>query len=60
MFMAGLHGRYQSNTVKTERVLSFHYLDLRGFVDECYKLLCEQFVTAKLNLRTMIADNFNA
>jgi hypothetical protein len=32
---------------------------LRGFVDKRFKLLCEQFETAELNLRTMIADNFN-
>ena len=59
ILMAGLHRRYQANTVKTRRVLSFHYLGLRGFVDKRFKLLCEQFETAELNLRTMIADNFN-
>jgi hypothetical protein len=40
-------------------LLSFHYLGLRGFVDKRFKLLCEQYETAELNLRTMIADNFN-
>jgi hypothetical protein len=59
IFMVGLHRRYQANTVKTRRVLSFHYLGLRGFVDKHFKLLCEQFETAVLNLRAMIADNFN-
>jgi hypothetical protein len=59
ILMAGLHRRYQASTVKTRRVLSFHYLRLRGFVDKRFKLLCEQFETAELNLRTMIADNFN-
>jgi hypothetical protein len=59
IFMVGLHRRYQANTVKTRRVLSFHYLGLRGCVDKHFKLLCEQFETAVLNLRTMIADNFN-
>jgi hypothetical protein len=59
IFMVGLHRRYQANTVKIRRVLSFHYLGLRGFVDKHFKLLCEQFETAVLNLRTMIADNFN-
>jgi hypothetical protein len=59
MFMGGLHRRYQANTVKTRRVLSFHYLGLRGFVDKRFKLLAEQFETAELNLITMIADNFN-
>ena len=57
MFMAGLHRRYQANTVKIRRVLSFHYLGLRGFVDKRFKLLCEQFETAVLNLRNMIAVN---
>jgi hypothetical protein len=32
---------------------------LRGFVDKRFKLLCEQFETAVLNLRTMIAGNSN-
>jgi hypothetical protein len=59
MFMAGLHRRYQANTVKTRHVLSLHYLGLRGFVDTHFKLLCEQYETAELNLRTMMADNFN-
>jgi hypothetical protein len=59
MFMGGLHRRYQANTVKVRRVLSFHYLGLRGFVDKRFKLLCEQFETAVLNLRTMIAGNSN-
>jgi hypothetical protein len=59
IFMVGLHCRYQVNTVKTRRVLSFHYLGLRGFVDKRFKFLCEQFETAVLKLRTMIADNFN-
>jgi hypothetical protein len=59
IFMVGLHRRYQASTVKIRRVLSFHYLGLRGFVDKHFKLLCEQFETAVLNLRTMIADNFN-
>ncbi|WJG09733.1 IS4 family transposase [Aliiglaciecola sp. LCG003] len=59
MFTAGLHRRYQANTVKVRRVLSFHYLGLRGFVDKHFKLLSEQFETAVLNIRTMIADNFN-
>jgi hypothetical protein len=43
IFMVGLHRRYQANTVKTRRVLSFHYLGLRGCVDKHFKLLCEQF-----------------
>ena len=30
ILMAGLHRRYQANTVKTRRVLSFHYLRLRA------------------------------
>jgi hypothetical protein len=34
MLMAGLHRRYQANTAKTRRVLSFHYLGLRGYVDK--------------------------
>jgi hypothetical protein len=59
MFMGGLQRRYQANTVKARRVLSFHYLGLRGFVDKRFKLLCEQFESAVLNLRTMIAGNFN-
>ncbi|MFQ3207873.1 MAG: hypothetical protein ACI9IT_002033 [Glaciecola sp.] len=58
--MAGLHRRYEANMVKTSKVLSFHYLGLRSFVDMRFKLLCEQFKTAELNLRNMIADNFNA
>ncbi|MFT4940425.1 MAG: hypothetical protein ACI88A_003479 [Paraglaciecola sp.] len=32
---------------------------MRGFLYKLYKLLCEKFQTAELNLRTMIADNFN-
>ena len=59
MFMAELHLRYQANTVKKRRVLSFHYLGLRGYVDKRFKLLCEQYEAAILNLRTMIAENFN-
>ena len=59
ILMAGLHRRYQANTVKTRRVLSFHYLGLRGFVDKRFTLLCEQYEAAVLNLRTIIADNFN-
>ena len=59
MFMAGLHRRYQANTVKTRRVLSFHYLGLRGYVDKRLILLCEHYEAAVLNLRTMISDNFN-
>jgi hypothetical protein len=59
MSKVGLHRRYQANTVKVRRVLSFHYLGLRGFVDKRFKLLCEQFESAVLNLRTMIAGNFN-
>ena len=57
--MAGLHLRYQANTVKTRRVLSFHYLGLRGYVDKRLILLSEHYVAAVLNLRTMISDNFN-
>jgi hypothetical protein len=57
--MGGLHHRYQANTVKVRRVLSVHYLGLRGFVDKRFKSLCEQFETAVLNLRTMIAGNSN-
>ena len=30
VFMAGLHLRYQANTVKKRCVLSFHYLGLRA------------------------------
>ena len=59
MFMAGLHFRYQANTVKTRRVLSFHYLGLRDFVDKRLTLPCEQYEAAVLNLRPIIADNFN-
>ena len=59
MFMAGLHLRYQANTVKTRRVLSFHYLGLRGYVDKSLILLSEHYEAAVLNLRTMISDNFN-
>ena len=59
ILMAGLHRRYQANTVKTRRVLSFHYLGLRGFVDKRFTLLCEEYEAAVLNLRTIIADNFN-
>jgi hypothetical protein len=59
MFMTGLHLRYQANTVKKRRVLSFHYLGLRGYVDKRFILLCEHYEAAVLNLRTMIADNFN-
>jgi hypothetical protein len=59
ILMTGLHRRYQANTVKTRRVLSFHYLGLRGFVDKRFTLLCEQYEAAVLNLRTIIADNFN-
>jgi len=32
---------------------------LRGFVDKRFTLLCEQYEAAVLNLRTIIADNFN-
>ena len=49
MFMAGLHLRYQANTVKKRRVLSFHYLGLRGYVDSRFKLLCEQYEATILN-----------
>jgi hypothetical protein len=59
MFMAGLHFRYQANTVKTRRVLSFHYLGLRDFVDKRLTLPCEQYEATVLNPRPMIADNFN-
>jgi hypothetical protein len=59
MFMAGLHLRYQANTVKKRRVLSFHYLGLRGYVNKGLILLCEHYEAAVLNLRTMIAANFN-
>ena len=59
MFMAGLHLRCQANTVKKRRVLSFHYLGLRGYVDKRSRLLCEHYEAAVSNLRTMIADNFN-
>ncbi|MFT5840773.1 MAG: hypothetical protein ACI9UT_003287 [Flavobacteriales bacterium] len=58
IFMVGLHRRYQANTVKTIRVLSFHYLGLRGSVDKRFKLLCEQYEMAELNLKTVIAGNF--
>jgi hypothetical protein len=57
--IAGLHRRNQANTVKTRRVLLFHYLGLRGFVDKRFTLLCEQYKAAALNFRTIIADNFN-
>jgi hypothetical protein len=59
IFMVSLHRRYQANTVKIRRVLSFHYLGLRGFADKHFKLPCEQYEMAELELRTMIADNFN-
>jgi len=59
MFMVVLHRRYQANTVKTRRVLSFHYLGLRGIVDKRFQLLCEQLETAVFKLRTMIVGNFN-
>jgi hypothetical protein len=54
-----LHSSYQANTVMTKRVLLFHYLGFLGFVDKRFILLCEQYETTELNLRTMIADNFN-
>jgi len=41
-----LHRRYQANTVKVRRVLSFDYLGLRGFVDKRFKSKnydCRQF-----------------
>ncbi len=56
MFMAGLHLRYQAKTVKKRRVLSFHYLG----VNKCLILLYEHYEAAVLNLRTMIAANFNS
>jgi hypothetical protein len=59
MFMAGLHFRYQANTVKKRRVLSLHYLGLRGYVNKRLILLCDHYEAAVLNLRTMIAANFN-
>jgi hypothetical protein len=59
MFMAGLHLRYQANTVKKRRVLSLHYLGLRGYVNKRLILLCDHYEAAVLNLRTMIAANFN-
>jgi hypothetical protein len=60
IYMVVLHRRYEANTVKTIRVLTFHYLGLRGYVDKRYKLLCEQFETSGLKLKTMIASNFDA
>jgi hypothetical protein len=59
IFMVGLNRRYQANTVKIRRLLSFHYLGLLGFVDKNFILPCEQYEMAELKLRTMIADNFN-
>jgi hypothetical protein len=60
MFMAGLHLRYKTNTDKTRRVLSFHYLGfLRGYVNKRLILFCEQYKAAVLNLRIMIAGNNN-
>jgi hypothetical protein len=59
IFMVSLHRRYQAKTVKIRRVLSFHYLGLRGFADKHFKLPCEQYEMAELELRTMISDNFN-
>jgi hypothetical protein len=59
MFMARLHLRYQANTVKKRRVLSFHYLGLRGYVNKRLILFCEHYEAAILDLRIMIAANFN-
>jgi len=59
MNIAGLHRRYQANTTRARRVLSFHYLGLRGYVDKHFTLLTEQYEAAVLSLRATIASNYN-
>lgn len=54
---AGLHLRYQANTAVTRRVLSFHYLGLRGYVDKYFILLKEQYEDAIICLRDTISAN---
>ena len=57
--MNRLHRRYQANTVSTRRVLSFHYLGLRAYVDKRLTLLYEQYEAAVGQLKLTIAANFN-
>uniref|UniRef100_UPI00352790E4 transposase n=1 Tax=Glaciecola sp. SC05 TaxID=1987355 RepID=UPI00352790E4 len=46
MHIVGLHRRYQANTTSTRRVLSFHYLGLRGYVDKRLGLFVKQYEAA--------------
>lgn len=57
MTLAGVHKRYQANTLKTRRVLSFHYLGLRGYVDKYFTLLTGQYEIAVTHIRHMINEN---
>jgi hypothetical protein len=59
MLMAGLHRCCQVKTNKTRRVLSFHYLGLRGYEDRGPILLWKQYEATVLNFRTMISDNLH-
>ena len=59
MSMTNLQMRYQANTTKTRRVLSFHYLGLRGYADEYLILLSEQYEDALTRFRTTIDRDFD-
>jgi len=55
VFMAKQHYQYQANTIKTRRVLSFHFIGLRTCADKRFKLL-KRDLTHSLNKINQIID----
>lgn len=56
---ANKHRRYQANTTKTKRVLSFHFVGLRAFVDNKLRLSLRDWQTAMEQFKaTLQAVNY--
>ncbi|MEQ3659278.1 MAG: IS4 family transposase [Glaciecola sp.] len=56
MTIQGLNRRYQANTVSSRRVLSYHYIGLRGCLDKSLKLPIKQYEIAIRFLQQAIRE----
>jgi hypothetical protein len=53
---AGVHRRYQANSVKRKNVLSNQFIGLRAYKDKHLKLLKQHWVAAQTTLQTLISE----
>lgn len=53
------HLRYQANSIKTKAVLSYQFIGLRAFKDQCLKLRKSDWQAAKLKIQQLMREPLN-